>query len=108
MPTAEAGTFRKLEMLPATAFAAMAAVPSVLVRLETDSLPIWNMPFSMPAGMPTFRMRLMRSRSGFRSVSWSMRSAQSGFCSRNITVKQAIIRLTRLAVAAPITPMPNL
>ena len=34
-------------MLPATAFAAMAAVPSVLVRLETDSLPIWNMPFSM-------------------------------------------------------------
>ena len=82
MPTALAGTFRKVVMLPATALAAMAEVPRVDVRLETDNLPIWNMPFSMPAGMPTRRMRRMRGRSGFRSVRCSMRSRQPGFSSR--------------------------
>ena len=52
---------------------------------DVDSLSEVETEFdSVPAGMPTFRMRLMRSRSGFRSVRWSMRSAQSGFCSRNM------------------------
>ena len=82
MPTALAGMFRKVVMLPATALAAMAAVPRVDVRLETDSLPIWNMPFSIPAGMPTRRMRRMRERSGLRSARRSMRSIQEGFSSR--------------------------
>ena len=47
MPTALAGMFKKVVVVFATALAAMAAVPRVEVRLETDSLPIWNMPFSI-------------------------------------------------------------
>ena len=91
----------------ATALAAMAAVPRVLVRLATDSLPIWNIPFSMPAGMPTRRMRRISFTSGRRSARRSTRSAQAGFCSSTITVMQEIIRDTRLAKAAPMTPMPK-
>ena len=90
----------------AAALAAMAAVPRVLVRLATDSLPIWNIPFSMPAGMPTRRMRRMSFTSG-RVSRRSTRSAQAGFCSSTITVMQEMIRDTRLAKAAPMTPMPK-
>ncbi len=82
MPTALAGIFKKVVVVFATALAAMAAVPRVLVRLETDSLPIWNMPFSMPAGMPTRRMRRISAPSGFRERRFSMRRGLAGFCSR--------------------------
>jgi len=107
MPTALAGMFKKVVVVLATALAAMAAVPSVEVRLDTDSLPIWNMPFSMPAGMPTRRMRRMRPPSGARARRPSTRRGQAGFCSRYSTTTQATARDTRLASAAPMTPMPK-
>ena len=105
MPTALAGMFRKVLVVLATALAAMAAVPRVLVRLATDSLPIWNIPFSMPAGMPTRRMRRISPPSGRRADSPVMRSIQPGFWSRKRTAQQATARETRLASAAPMTPI---
>ena len=107
MPTALAGMFRKVVVVLATALAAMAAVPRVEVRLETDSLPIWNIPFSMPAGMPTRRMRRISPPFGAIARRLSTRRAQSGFCSRYSTTAQAMARDTRLASAAPMTPMPK-
>ena len=105
MPTALAGMFKKVVVVFATALAAMAAVPNVEVRLETDSLPIWNMPFSMPAGMPTRRICRMSRALGASARRPSTRSGQSGFCSRYSTAKQAMARDTRLASAAPMTPI---
>ena len=107
MPTALAGMFKKVEAVLATALAAMAAVPRVEVRLDTDSLPIWNMPFSMPAGMPTRRMRRIRLPLGARAFRPSTRRAQPGRCSSHSTTRQDTARDTRLARAAPSTPMPK-
>ena len=107
MPTALAGMFRKVVVVFATALAAMAAVPRVEVRLETDSLPIWNMPFSMPAGMPTRRICRMSRPCGASARTLSRRSGQSGRCSRYSTAMQATARETKLASAAPITPIPK-
>ena len=105
MPTALAGMFKKVVVVLATALAAMAAVPRVEVRLETDSLPIWNMPFSIPAGMPTRRICWMSRAFGARACRPSTRSGQAGRCSRYSTATQAMARDTRLASAAPITPI---
>ena len=105
MPTALAGMFKKVVVVFATALAAMAAVPRVEVRLDTDSLPIWNMPFSMPAGMPTRKICRMSRPCGASACKPSTRSGQAGRCSRYSTAKQAMARDTRLASAAPMTPM---
>ena len=77
------------------------------VRLETDSLPIWNMPFSMPAGMPTRKICRISRPCGASARTLSSRSGQAGRCSRYSTAMQATARDTRLASAAPMTPMPK-
>lgn len=55
-------TCRELKLL-ATALAAMAVVPKVAIKLDTSTLPIWNMPFSKPLGTPMPRMDLMMGQS---------------------------------------------
>ena len=85
MPTALAGMFSRVVVLLATALAAMAAVPRVLVRLDTDSLPIWNIPFSMALGMPMTRMRRISLRSGRKFWTLSTRSILAGRCSTGWT-----------------------
>ena len=66
--------FAALQTVLQTALAAIAAVPSVLVRWVTSSLPMWNMPFSMPDGMPMARMRRMKPISGCSAAALRMRS----------------------------------
>ncbi len=60
-PIAAPGTFMKEQTLLVMALAAMATVPKVAVRLCTKSLPMLNVLFSMPLGIPTRRMRLIIS-----------------------------------------------
>ena len=62
------GMFASVETEFATALAAMAEVPKVDVRLLTHSLPIWNMPFSRPDGMPMDKICMMGLRRGRRSA----------------------------------------
>ena len=94
-------------MVLATALAAMAEVPRVEVKLLTHSLPIWNMPFSKPEGMPMPRMRRIRSPSGFISAIWRMQSGFSICCCCQNTHAAANTRPSRVASAAPSTPMPS-
>ena len=101
------GMFASVESVLATALAAMAEVPSVEVRLLTQSLPIWNMPFSRPDGMPMERICMMGARRGRRSARlWTRSGLQSfWFCHRINTAAKT--RPIRVASAAPMTPMPK-
>ena len=86
-----------------TAEAAMEAVPRVLIRWLTSSLPIWNMPFSMPAGIPMARIRWAMERLGFKSAREAIRSGLSRRCSWAVTQMAARIRPIKVAIAAPRT-----
>ena len=85
----------------------MAEVPSVEVRLLTQSLPIWNMPFSRPDGMPMERICMMGARRGRRSARlWTRSGLQNfWFCHRINTAAKT--RPISVASAAPMTPMPK-
>ena len=85
----------------------MAEVPSVEVRLLTQSLPIWNIPFSRPEGMPRERICRMGWLRGFRSASSCTRRGllRFWFCHRIKTA--ANTRPISVASAAPMTPMPK-
>ena len=101
------GMFASVETEFATALAAMAEVPKVDVRLLTHSLPIWNMPFSRPDGMPMDKICIMGLRRGRRSAKRCTRRGlcRSWFCHRMNTA--ANTRPISVASAAPITPMPK-
>ena len=86
-----------------TAEAAMEAVPRVLIRWLTSSLPIWNMPFSMPAGIPMARIRWAMEKLGFKSAREAIRSGLSWRCSWAVTQMAARIRPVKVAIAAPRT-----
>ena len=101
------GMLARPEMELATALAAMAEVPSVEVRLLTQSLPIWNMPFSSPEGMPMPRMRRIICRSGFISARLAMCSGFSTCCCCQNTQMAAKMRPASVARAAPSTPIRN-
>ena len=99
------GMFAKVDTEFATALAAMALVPKVEVRLLTQSLPIWNMPFSSPVGMPMPKMRRIVSLCGRSSCQECTRSGLEmlWFCS--ISQTAAIMRPNSVASAAPMTPI---
>ena len=89
----------------ATALAAMAAVPKVEVRLLTQSLPIWNIPFSKPEGMPMDKICKIGFLRGRRSAKLATRSGlcMFWFCHKIHTA--ANTRPNSVANAAPMTPM---
>ena len=99
------GMFASVETEFATALAAMAEVPRVDVRLLTQSLPIWNIPFSSPEGIPMDSTFMIGSRRGRRSAKCWTRSGLCifWFCHRMNTA--ANTRPISVASAAPITPM---
>ena len=99
--------FAMVDTLPATALAAMAAVPRVEVSELTQSLPIWNMPFSSPEGTPMARMRPTSSRRGSRSAGSDTRSGFSICCCWTSTHTAATTRPNSVASAAPSTPRPK-
>ena len=102
---AEPGRFENAPTLLQMALAVMAVVPNDVTSPATSSLPIWNVPFSMPEGMPTLRM-LLRMPPSMRTRHTSARfTGLCGSSSSRITMTAAAARLARLAMAAPATPI---
>ena len=99
------GMFAKVDTEFATALAAMALVPKVEVRLLTQSLPIWNIPFSSPEGMPMPKMRKIVSLWGRSSCQDCTRSGLDRLWFCTISQTAAITRPSSVASAAPITPI---
>ena len=64
IPTPCAATPLRFSRILVTAFAAIAAVPSVETVDWIASFPNWNMLFSIPEGIPIYRTFLIKSQSG--------------------------------------------
>ena len=91
----------------AMALAAVAEVPRGVTRPSTSSLPIWNMPFSRPLGMP---MRRIFFTSCFRNSKRSRRSMWMRWpCWQMSQVMSTApaSREKRVPKPAPATPMPT-
>ncbi len=106
-PSAEQGIFITEATEPPMAFAAIAAVPRVLTKLLTASLPNWKIPFSMPLGMPIDKMRRITSFCGSSDFRLSSRNGLCPVCSSTNTITAANMRESKVANAAPNTPQPN-
>ena len=104
-PIAIPGILANPATLFATAFAAIAAVPNVAVRLDTRSFPIWNIPFSTPLGMPIFKIFPITSRCGFIQPGVAIHSGLSFRESSTTMTSADTIRAVSVASAAPSTPI---
>ena len=107
MPIALPGILANIVTELATELAAMAAVPNVETRLETESLPIWNMPFSNPLGRPIDRIFLMIEGDGRKSLQVFILIADSALNISPIIIMADMIREIRVAKATPATPISN-
>ena len=105
-PIAIPGILANPAILFATAFAAIAAVPNVAVRLDTRSLPIWNIPFSIPLGIPIFKIFPITSFCGRIQPGVAMQSGLSFFDNNTTMTSADTILAISVASAAPITPIP--
>lgn len=107
MPIALPGILANIVTELATELAAMAAVPNVDTRLETESFPIWNMPFSNPLGRPIERIFLIIEGHGRKSLPDFILIADSALNIRAIIIIADIILDIRVAKATPATPILN-
>ena len=92
-------------MLLEMALAAMMETPNMLTMPATMSLPIWNMLFSNPLGMPWLKMRRIMGPSGSGRIGWMRWMGAERLSSSHTMMPAPSMRASSDAVPAPATSM---